>query len=184
MCAKVKMLTANDLLVNCTKVLKKHKYSNCIHYFPFEDNESITAIELPVAPAKRMKQGLTGNSNQYGKVFNSVITSNSTQPGSLLPLAESSGLPFFDILLTLQGIFYYNFNLVLNTPLEAAYSTPVSSAFFTSKDYPLCSSGKQKYDTRKGNIAGRLLAVFNHSNKPNPLNKGSYEQTRRRPIYG
>ena len=72
---------------------------------------------------------------------------------------------------TSQDILCYNRTKVLNTPLEAAYSTPVSSAFFTSKDYPLCSSGEQKYNTRKGNIAGRLLAVFKHSNKPR-LNNG------------
>lgn len=88
------------------------------------------------------------------------------------------------ILLTLRGVFWYYFNLVLNTPLEAENSTPVSSAFFSSKDFTLCSSGKQKYKTRKWNIAGRLLAVFNHSNKPNPLNKGSHEQTRRRLYHG
>ena len=86
--------------------------------------------------------------------------------------------------LTVKGVLGYYGSLVLNTPLEAAYSTPVSSAFFTSKDYPLCSSGEQKYNTRKWNIAGRLLAVFKHSNKPNPLNKGSQEQTRRRPYHG
>lgn len=62
--------------------------------------------------------------------------------------------------LTLQGIFGYYCRKVMNTLLTADYSTPVSSAFFTSRDYLLWSGSEQEYKTRKGNIVGRLLAVF------------------------
>ena len=66
------------------------------------------------------------------------------------------------ILLTLRDILFYTFKLVLNTPLEAANSTPVSSAFFTSIDYLLWSGSEQEYKTLTGNIAGRLLALFKY----------------------
>jgi hypothetical protein len=179
MCAKVKMLTVNDLFGYCTLVLKKHKYSKCIHYFPFEDNESITAIELPVAPAKRMKYGLTGNSHQYGKVFNSVIYVI-TQPGSLLPLAESSGLLFF-IPLTVKGVLGYYSDKVLKRPHIAAYNTPVSCAFFSTKDYLLCSSvGLIKYLIRQG-IHQPSICGFERSSNPYGF---QFKKTYRRPYHG
>jgi hypothetical protein len=84
--------------------------------------------------------------------------------------------------LSLQGVLGYNVGKVLNTPLTAAYITSVNSDFFTSKDYLLWSGSEQEYKTRKGNIVGRLLAVFKYP--INPLNKGSHEQTNRRPYHG
>jgi hypothetical protein len=81
--------------------------------------------------------------------------------------------------LSLQGVLGYNVGKVLNTPLEAEHITPVSSDFFTSKDY-LWPSSEQEYNTRKGNIVGRLLAVFKYSAAHSE--QVVHEQTRRRPI--
>ena len=131
--------------LHCTKVHLMQKVCNCIHYSihfsPYKDNESITAIDLnrrtSIAEQRKSRCCLTGKSNLYGMVLNSLAGAMakknslvSTQPGSVLPLAEASGLPFFDILLTLQGIFCYYLHKVLKRPHIAAYSTPVSSAFF------------------------------------------------------
>jgi hypothetical protein len=83
--------------------------------------------------------------------------------------------------LSLQGVLGYTNCKALNTPQTAEYITPVSSDFFTSIDY-LWSGNEQAYNTRMGKPAGRLFAVFNVPGCP--LNKGSTEQTNRRPIYG
>ena len=71
-----------------------------------------------------------------------------------------------DILLTLRDIVNYYMGKVLNTPHVAENVTPVSSDFFTSKDY-LWLGSEQEYNTRKGNIVGRLLAVFKCPTNPN-----------------
>ena len=136
-------------LLHCTKVHLMQKVCKCIqndHFSPYEDNESITAIDLnrrtSIAEQRKSRCCLTGKSNLYGMVLNSLAGAMakknslvSTQPGSVLPLAEASGLPFFDILLTLQGIFCYYLHKVLKRPTQAEYITLVSSGFFTSIDY-------------------------------------------------
>jgi hypothetical protein len=171
MCAKVKMLPAIDVLVNCTLVLIKHKYSNCIHCIKRIPKELLLEVNRNTSALQR----LTENSHQYGMVFNSGCLATSlqkTQPGSIPASVESSGQLFEKIscsvipnnwinyiLLTLQGILYYYWCLVLNTPHVAENVTPVSSAFFSSKDY-LWLGSEQEYNTRKGNIVGRLHAVF------------------------
>ncbi len=53
----------------------------------------------------------------------------------------------------------YSAVLVLNTPPSADCPAPESRGFFTSI-VCLWPGSEQKYNTRKGNIAGRLTAVF------------------------
>lgn len=65
------------------------------------------------------------------------------------------------MLLTPTTKQHYYLAQVLNTSQEAECPAPDSRGFFTSIVL-LWPGSEQKYKTRKGNIAGRLLAVFKY----------------------
>ena len=181
--------------LHCTKVHLMQKVCNCIHYSihfsPYKDNESITAIDLnrrtSIAEQRKSRCCLTGKSNLYGMVLNSLAGAMakknslvSTQPGSVLPLAESSG-HLFDILFTLQGIFCYYLHKVLKRPTQAEYITLVSSGFFTSIDYLWPSVGLIK-DLIRQEIRQPSCVGFEHL--ANPSKGLNFKIHTRRPYHG
>lgn len=82
-------------------------------------------------------------------------------------------------LLTNSAAWVYPVHSVLNTPLTAECPAPDSRGFFTSI-ICLWPGSEHKYNTRKGNSVGRLLAVFKYLAAS--LNKGRFtNKTNRRP---
>lgn len=70
------------------------------------------------------------------------------------------------MILTLSTLFGYDRVKVLKRPHIAEHNTPVSSAFFSSKDFTLCSSvGVIKNLTRQG-IYQPSICGFERSSNP------------------
>jgi hypothetical protein len=77
-------------------------------------------------------------------------------------------MPLFFSPLTVKGGLGYYVHKVLKRPHVAAYNTPVSCAFFSTKDYLLCSSVRLIQHLIRQGICRPTTCGFERSSNPFP----------------